>query len=250
MIESPDEVAADDPRLAKVNAFGQGVNEHVARLAQEHLQHGRLVGVVGGDHSCPLGLIKALGEHHADGFGILHVDAHYDLRRAYEGFTYSHASIMYNVMETVPAVRSLVQIGIRDYSAEEHAYAKRLAHRGAQFPASGLFRMKAEGGSWASITRAIIAELPQKVYISFDIDGLDPALCPSTGTPVPGGLSYEEAVFLLEQLAASGRTIIGFDLCEVAPGADGDEWDANVGARMLYKLCGATLFSNRKIGRA
>jgi len=81
------------------------------------------------------------------------------------------------------------------------------------------------------------------VYISFDIDGLDPAFCPTTGTPVAGGLSWDEALYLIEALVDSGRKIIGFDLCEVAPGKDGSEWDANVGARLLYKLCGAALKS-------
>jgi agmatinase len=71
--------------------------------------------------------------------------------------------------------------------------------------------------------------------VSIDIDGLDPKLCPHTGTPVPGGLEYEELMFLLQELKNSGRALIGFDLCEVAPGAEG--WDANVGARVLFHLC-------------
>jgi agmatinase len=77
--------------------------------------------------------------------------------------------------------------------------------------------------------------LSDKVYISFDIDGLQPTYCPNTGTPVPGGLAYEEVKFLLSKLAESGKKIIGFDLNEVAPG--NDEWDANVGARMIFHLC-------------
>jgi agmatinase len=85
----------------------------------------------------------------------------------------------------------------------------------------------------------IIKALPEKVYLSIDIDGLDPGLCPNTGTPVPGGLSFEQTIYLLEQIANSQRTIIGFDLSEVAPG--NDEWDANVGARLLYRLANLTL---------
>jgi agmatinase len=87
------------------------------------------------------------------------------------------------------------------------------------------------------------------VYISFDIDGLDPRFCPHTGTPVPGGLDFTEALFLIKKVARSGRKIIGFDLNEVSPGSaalnspdsipdTAAEWDANVGARLLYKLCG------------
>jgi len=75
------------------------------------------------------------------------------------------------------------------------------------------------------------------VFLSFDIDGLDPKLCPNTGTPVAGGFEFEQALFLIEQVVRSGRRVIGMDLNEVAPGADGSEWDANVGARMLFRMC-------------
>jgi agmatinase len=231
--------------LAAVNAASIEVNKRVEALAKEQLDAGRIVGVVGGDHSSPYGLIKALGDKYAqEGFGILHVDAHYDLRQAYEGFAHSHASIMYNVMETVPAVTMLAQLAIRDYSGFEKAYAEKLGARGAQYPGSAVFRRKAKGESWDKIAREVVAKLPHNVYVSFDIDGLDPAFCPGTGTPVPGGISYDEALYLLEELATSGRRIVGFDLCEVAPGGEGDEWDANVGARVLYKLCGAALHAN------
>ena len=92
----------------------------------------------------------------------------------------------------------------------------------------------------------IIACLPEKAYVSFDIDGLAPEYCPHTGTPVPGGLSFAEAVYLLDRLTASGREVVGFDLCEVAPDPAGDDdWDANVGARMLYKLCNFALRGGR-----
>ena len=120
-----------------------------------------------------------------------------------------------------------------------------LGGRGSCFYGRDIFRMKAEGRSFKSIADEIIATLPANVYVSFDIDGLDPSYCPSTGTPVPGGLSFDEAVYILEALAVSGRKVVGFDLTEVAPGADGSEWDANVGARLLYKLCGCLLKSRR-----
>jgi agmatinase len=101
-----------------------------------------------------------------------------------------------------------------------------------------------EGESWGRLVGRIVAELPRDVYISFDIDGLDPALCPHTGTPVPGGLSFAEVSALLRAVVTSGRQILGFDLSEVAPdGPGGSEWDANVGARVLYKLIGFALLS-------
>jgi agmatinase len=238
---------AYDSDLKFVNEASARVNERVHIYATEQIRSGKLVGVVGGDHSSPYGLIKALAEHHKEGFGILHFDAHHDFRVAYEGFEHSHASIMYNVTKSFPAV-SIVQVGIRDYSAEESAYAKKLGNRCEVYYNNQIFRRKALGDSWQKITADMISKLPEKVYVSFDIDGLDPACCPSTGTPVPGGLSFDEAIFVLEELALSGRQIVGFDLCEVVPGED-SEWDANVGSRILYKLCGATLHANKACGR-
>jgi agmatinase len=94
-----------------------------------------------------------------------------------------------------------------------------------------------EGVFWKEQCEAIIDELPQKVYISFDIDGLDPKLCPNTGTPVPGGFELEQVFYLFRKLKASGREIIGFDLNEVSCGESGGGLDAIVGARLLYKLC-------------
>jgi agmatinase len=234
----------EDAALQRVNSASAEVNDIVYQSAREQLTAGRLVGLIGGDHSSPLGLIRALAES-VEPFAILHFDAHQDLRLDYEGFTGSHASIFRNVMESVPTISKLVQVGIRDYSREEKAYAEQLGERCQIFYAAQLFRMQAEGISFATITETIIEQLPERVYISFDIDALDPPYCPSTGTPVPGGLSFAEACYILDQLGASGRTIVGFDLCEVTPGADGDEWDANVGARLLYKLCGTLLHSHK-----
>lgn len=229
--------------LDLVNAAGAQVNARVHAAAGEALGRGRLVGVVGGDHSSPYGLLQALAERHPEGFGVLHIDAHHDLRAAYEGFTWSHASIFHNVMERLPQVTRLVQVAIRDYARAERHYVQRLGGRAACFYGAELFRLKAEGVPFCEVCAQILDALPDRVYVSFDIDGLDPSCCPATGTPVPGGLSFDEAVYLLQALAASGRRVIGFDLCEVAPGREGDEWDANVGARLLYKLCGCCLRS-------
>jgi len=231
--------------LRFVNECSVKVNDSVYQSAKSWLAKGKLVAVLGGDHSSPQGLIRALSEVTPEGFGILHFDAHHDLRDAYEGFQYSHASIFHNVMSSYKNVTKLTQVGIRDYSRDERAYMVGLGGRGSCFYGRDIFRMKAEGRSFKSIADEIIATLPSNVYVSFDIDGLDPSYCPSTGTPVPGGLSFDEAVYILEALAASGRKVVGFDLTEVAPGADGSEWDANVGARLLYKLCGCLLKSRR-----
>ncbi len=243
VIEALERNEAAEKELALVNAASERVNQSVYQSAKHYLAKGKHVAIVGGDHSCPEGLIRALAETQDEPFGILHFDAHHDLRQAYEGFTSSHASIFYNVMEGISSINKLVQVGIRDYSREEREYFNGLGERAVVFYSSELFRMRARGETFQSITERILEALPQRLYISFDIDALDPPYCPSTGTPVPGGLDYNEACYILEELALSGRKILGFDLCEVSPSGDGEEWDSNVGARLLYKLCGALLHS-------
>lgn len=223
-----------EKQVAQVNEASVQINEYVEGVSARLLQKGKIVGIVGGEHSVPLGLIKALGGQH-ENFGVLHIDAHADLRRAYEGFKYSHASIMYNVLEEVPAVSRLTQVAVRDFCNDEYDLMQNDG-RICAFTDQALSRRKFEGETWRALCDEIITTLPDKVYISFDIDGLVPELCPNTGTPVPGGLSFREADYLLERLAASGKQLVGFDLCEVAPASEG-EWDANVGARILFKLC-------------
>lgn len=227
--------------VAEVNTACDMLRMRVKERTTELLNDGKVVALLGGDHSTPLGFIQALAEKH-DSFGILQIDAHADLREAYEGFEYSHASIMYNVLKT-PQVSKLVQVGIRDYCKQEAELADHSKGRVQIFYDRELKNNSFEGKTWNEQCREIITALPEKVYISFDIDGLDPKLCPNTGTPVPGGLEFEQAVYLFRQLVASGKKIIGFDLNEVSPGED--EWDANVGARMLWKLCVFTAMSNQ-----
>lgn len=229
--------------LSTVNAASMKVNEYVYTKAKKYLSENKLVGVVGGEHSVPFGLLKALNEQFP-AFGILHIDAHADLRAAYEGFTYSHASIMYNVLTTLEHVEKIVSVALRDY-CEDEAQLMTANPRIKAFTDNNLTKEAFNGKNWAAQVEEIIAALPDKVYISFDIDGLSPDNCPHTGTPVPGGLSYNQAVFLLKKLMLSGKQIIGFDLCEVAVGGD-KEWDANVGARLLYKLCCYAYTANSK----
>jgi agmatinase len=195
--------------------------------------------LVGGDHSTPLGLIQAVAKHH-DAFGILHIDAHADLRNAYMGFSHSHASIMYNALQ-LPSVKQLVQVGLRDISAGEVAMINDNNERLHGFFARDLHGREFNGESWKSVCNDILSRLPQKVYISFDIDGLDPSQCPSTGTPVPGGLDYSRVLFLFEQIVESGRTIIGFDLVETGP----DAMDGIIACRILYKTIALMLKSNQ-----
>lgn len=220
--------------LELVNAECAVMNEWVEQRCGYWMDQGKQVGLVGGDHSTPLGLFRAQAARQKE-FGILHLDAHLDLRVAYEGFTYSHASILYNALPLKP-LKKLVSVGIRDFCEQENSVFLKQKGRVRIVRSADIRRQQFKGVTWREQCDAIIDALPEKVHISFDIDGLDPTLCPNTGTPVPGGFQFEEATYLLSRLAKK-RTIIGFDLVEVSPGKD-DEWDANVGARMLFHLCG------------
>lgn len=224
-------------KLREINEGGQKLMDWVYEMTKNTLKEGKKVGLIGGDHSTPLGFIKALSDVHSD-FGILQIDAHADLRKAYEGFTFSHASIMYNVLEQIPQVKKLVQVGIRDYCDEELSMINDSKGRIRTFFDKDIKEQQYEGATWRDICAQIISELPQKVYISFDIDGLDPKLCPNTGTPVPGGFESDQVFYLFKKLQESGKELIGFDLNEVSSGEHiGDSVDAIVGARVLYKLC-------------
>lgn len=228
--------------LKEVNEGGAFLNGWIYDQTKALLDKGKLVGVLGGDHSVPLGFFKAIAEKHGD-FGMLQIDAHCDLREAYEGFNYSHASIMYNALEEIPQIAQLVQVGVRDYSGDEWEYIRNSNFRVITYFDREIKQRQFEGDTWKHIAEEIVSKLPQKVYISFDIDGLDRKLCPHTGTPVPGGFEAEEVFYLFRKVLESGRQLIGFDLCEVGVNSDND-WNANVGARVLLKLCNLMIASN------
>ncbi|WP_323586195.1 agmatinase family protein [Aliarcobacter butzleri] len=245
VIEALEDGKTNEKALKFVNEASATLNSSVYEKSLEQIKKGKFVAVVGGDHSCPLGLIKALSDTQTESFGILHVDAHHDLREAYEGFTYSHASIFYNVMKECEKVSNLVQVGIRDYSKEEATRMINYGSKGACLYDTLMQSELASGKSLEEVFAPYINQLPQNVYLSIDIDGLEPLNCPNTGTPVPGGLRYGELEHLIFMIVKTGKNIIGFDLCEVGDSADG--WDANVGSRVLYQLCGALLASQGKI---
>lgn len=223
--------------LQAVNKACDGMVQWVYKNTGALLDSGRMVGLIGGDHSTPLGYLAALAKRHED-FGILHFDAHFDLREAYEGFTFSHASIMHQAM-TLPQISKLVSLGIRDFGSNEWEAVQSNEGRIIVHTWGEIERAMLRGNQGQSFEGQMvqaISALPQKVYISFDIDALQPSLCPGTGTPVPGGFSLDQALFVIELLVHSGREIIGFDLVEVAPSESNPGWDGNVGARLLYKM--------------
>jgi len=223
--------------LATINAACEQFNSEVYQTVRAQLERGRTVGMVGGCHGSPYGGVRAHWEKYPD-MGILHVDAHADLRVAYEGFLYSHASIMYNLVHELPDLARLTSVGVRDFSEEEWRIAQQNPRITTFYDHLIQARLH-QGASWHAQCQEIMATLPRQVYLSIDIDGLDPSCCPHTGTPVPGGLSFSQLLHLLEQIPLTGRRVVGFDLVEVAPDphCPENEWDANVGARLLHRLC-------------
>ncbi len=239
------EIVADNKFMCKtlkeINEGSLFLNNWVYEQTKDLLDQGKLVCLLGGDHSAPLGFYKAIAGKFGD-FGILQIDAHCDLRKAYQGFNYSHASIMYNALEEVEQLKKLVQVGIRDLCDEEFDYMVSTNDRVITYFDKDIKERQYEGQNWKTIADEIVTHLPQQVFISFDIDGLDPKLCPHTGTPVQGGFETEQVFYLFKRIIQSGRKLIGFDLVEV--GVSRTEWDENVGARCLFKLCNMLVANN------
>lgn len=249
------------PELAaRVDARSAEVHARTARRVREILSEGRIPGVLGGDHSVANGILPEVCRAFP-GLGVLHIDAHADLRRAFLGFRWSHASVFWNLLfdEELhsPHLGRLVGVGWRDLGRAERALVGDHPRRIAAFPDHELAASLSAGEPWSDLCQRIIECLPPQVYVSCDIDGLDPSLCPNTGTPVPGGLSWHQLQVLLRALSEQ-REVVGFDLVEVSPGPSGPaapaplrssraEWDANVGARVLYKLAGCAVRSRLRL---
>ena len=227
-----------DPTAALlVDDLSYQLDSMLIDAVRDHWAQQRQIVVLGGDHSISYGAIKAAIQEYPD-LGILHLDAHADLRSAYEGVNCSHASIMNRVKALKPDL-PLTQVGLRDLGAYEKT---RIADDETivAFYDEALVHQQFLGMPWAEQARAIMATLPSVVWLSFDIDALDPSLCPHTGTPVPGGLTYYQAIDLIDRIHTSGRTLIGADLTEVA----GDPYDSLIGARLLYRILAG--FSEKK----
>lgn len=228
----------------EINESCDWMNKQVKKQTEKYLNQNKLVALLGGDHSTPYGFIQSVAEYFGK-FSLLQIDTHADLRNAYQGFQYSHASIMYNVIQNISYVEKLVQVGIRDYCEEEYNLIQ--SHQKIKtFFDKDIKQSMYRGDSWDKICNRIVKELSDKVYVSFDIDGLDPKLCPNTGTPVAGGFEAEQILYLLEKIALSGKKIIAFDLNEIAP-AKNNDWDANVAARILYRMINIAQKSRSKI---
>jgi len=226
-----------------VNEKGLELTRSVFESVRAELEKGVFPVVVGGEHAVSLGAFKAAATQGE--FGILQIDAHMDLREAYEGFEYSHASVMHNAVVRIPELIQLTQVAIRDWCPQEEAFAKTHHERISTFFDHEIQSQKMKGSAFAKTIEPIIDSLPHRVWISFDIDGLEPHNCQHTGTPVPGGLSFTEAQFLCQAVIESGRKIIGLDLVEVA-GAP-HEYEGAIAARLIYDISARALSYNHSI---
>lgn len=236
---------SQDPEFAKhleeVNAATETCIKTLYEETEKAINADKSIGIIGGDHSCSLGPISALIDY-VDSFGVLQLDAHMDLRKDYQGFTHSHASVMRHVLD-LPDISRIVQVGIREFCEEEHEVAKASKGKIKTFYNDALKAELFAGRNWETQCKKIVNNCPDNVYVSLDIDSLKPCFCPQTGTPVPGGLDYDQVTFLLTQLAKSGKQIIGFDLVEVS--GEPNSLDAIIAARLLYHLCGCMWLSQQ-----
>jgi agmatinase len=206
------------------------IHKYVYEKVSETIADERLVVLIGGEHSLSYGSIRAHLEHFPN-MQVIQLDAHMDLRNAYEGLQYSHASVFYNVLRDLP-LSALFQIGIRDYCREEWTFFKE-NERINVLTAEDIADKKAEGEAIKKILSDFLQTISNEVYLSLDIDVLEPHLCPGTGTPVPGGLSFWDVLQLVHCLHSAGKKIVGFDLVETG----GQTYiDGFTSAKLIYMI--------------
>ena len=189
--------------------------------------------VLGGEHTVSLAPIRALARNSAAPIGIVQIDAHADLRASFEGSPFSHACVMRRALEECGC--SLMQFGVRALCREEEQYRQdmRVQHLdGRAIPGIDLRTFKLPGS------------FPKDIYLSIDVDGLDPSVIGATGTPVPGGPNWYETLTFIER-AVSRRRVLGFDLVELAP-RDGDHASDFAAAQLVYSVMGIIA---RNLGR-
>ena len=207
------------------------VLQDIADAVKTILKLKKLPVVLGGEHTVTWGVIKGYLDAGVKDFGVVQVDAHADLRDAYEGDKYSHASVMRRVVEAgIP----LVQLGIRAFCEEERDARKKhkvLAFDGEDLVPKGISKIK------------LPKAFPKNVFVTLDVDGIDPSVLPATGTPVPGGLGWYQTLSLFESVAKQ-RRIIGFDVMEYAPIEGFHAYDFTA-ALLTYKLMGIVQRSTR-----
>lgn len=216
--------------LPEVEPTATGPEAMVARVEEAAgwiLDRDKVPVMIGGEHSITAGAVRAAAARHR-GLSVLQLDAHADMRDAYLDSPYSHACVMARVREMCPAV----SVGIRSMSEEEAELLKR-----EPVPMWSTRQFRALGGKWEPILSALTSE----VYVTFDLDALDPSQLPATGTPEPGGLDWYEAVDLLRAVSERSR-IVGFDVVELAP-IPGQPASDFLAARLAYRMMGLAMAS-------
>jgi N1-aminopropylagmatine ureohydrolase len=210
-IHTLEELRAVDPPEAMM--------DRIERRAEELLDTGKFLVMLGGEHSISGPVIRALGRR-VKNLSVLQIDAHADLRESYDGTPHSHASIMARAVEVCP----VVQVGIRSISEAE-------ARRLPQTPTKVFWAKDVVGRTdWHE---EAVSHLTENVYLTIDIDGLDPSLVPTTGTPEPGGLGWYDVLGII-RAAARARNIIGMDVTELAP-SPGNAAPDFLTAKLVYK---------------
>ncbi|HMA86129.1 MAG TPA: agmatinase [Desulfosalsimonadaceae bacterium] len=213
-------------RLAPTHEPAQAVKE-IAESAGQHLRQKKFLLSVGGDHAITIGLTQAVANQYTD-VGILQIDAHLDLRNEWNGSPYNHACVMRRIGEDLRL--PFVQVGIRSFCPEEFDYIK--AHHLYPFYAHNL---NSADNSWMD---DVVYALPDNVYLTIDLDGLDPGIMPGTGTPVPGGLTYRQVVELIKRVGAE-KNVVAADINELAKveGSVVSEFTAAKLATKLFVYC-------------
>ncbi len=198
------------------------VMERLAKRTSQAVENGQMPVTLGGEHSLSYGAVMGVKRALGEPIGIVQIDAHADLRVAYQGHKHSHASVMHLLTEEGAR---LAQFGVRALSLDEQASRE----------ANQVFYMDAEEIVMGGVSEVKLPQdFPQNVYVSFDVDGLDPSQMPATGTPVPGGLGFYQALHIVAS-AIEGRKLVGMDVVELAP-RDGEEaWDFTA-AQIVYRL--------------
>lgn len=229
-VELWDEELRADTSRAGIHTLPEFVKPHppgpfcraLARRVDEVVDPAKVLVVLGGEHSITPGVVEPLVRRWPD-LSVLQIDAHADLRESYQGDRFSHACAARRILDHAP----LVQVGIRNFSEEEAPFVNRGRVR--------TFLAHEHRGDRA-LPRKVLKALSRRVYVTFDIDGLDPALVPGTGTPEPGGLGWYEALDVL-RLVCAEREVVGFDVVEVAP-IPGHHASEFVAAKLMYRMMG------------
>ncbi|GAB4113990.1 MAG: agmatinase [Roseiflexaceae bacterium] len=218
------------PALAPMGSGPEAMVAAIEACAEEHLRSGKLLVGLGGEHSVSAGIARALHTIHGD-FVMVQIDAHSDLRDEYEGSPYSHACVAKRVLDLGATV---VQLGIRSICREEMNLIRSERSRLRVF-----FAEDVHAGQYQRALAALVRG--RTVFLTIDVDGLDPSLVPGTGTPEPNGLTWNQALDIIRTITSEAK-IAAIDCVELAP-IPGQHASDFLTAKLLYKTIGLTLTS-------